>query len=88
MHWHAAYNFFPPNDSATVWPLIENGRHTTGDIGRVEHMEPEGGVRPRWFEWGVSGRTFVEEWVNVDESGGSVYAALRRPAVSTSTRLF
>lgn len=34
----------------------------------------------RWLEWGVSDSTFVEEWVNVDESGGSIYAALRRPA--------
>lgn len=45
VYWHAAYNFFPPNDSAAVWPSIESGRHTTSDIGRAEHLEPEDGVR-------------------------------------------
>ena len=74
VHWHAAYNFFPPNDSATLWPQIDAGRHTTSDIGRVEHKEH--GLR--WFEWGTQQSTFVEEWVKVDD-GSSGYLAVRRP---------
>ena len=74
VHWHAAYNFFPPNDSATLWPQIDAGRHTTGDIGRVDHQEHGS----RWFEWGTKQRTFVEEWVKVDD-GSSSCLALRRP---------
>lgn len=74
VHWHAAYNFFPPNDSATLWPQIDAGRHTTSDIGRVEHKEH--GMR--WFEWGTKQSTFVEEWVKVDD-GSSGFLAVRRP---------
>lgn len=74
VHWHAAYNFFPPNDSATLWPQIDAGRHTTSDIGRVDHQEH--GLR--WFEWGTKQRTFVEEWVKVDD-GSSGCLAVRRP---------
>lgn len=74
VHWHAAYNFYPPNDSATLWAQIDAGRHTTSDIGRVEHKEHGS----RWFEWGTKQRTFVEEWVKVDD-GSSGYLAVRRP---------
>ena len=56
VHWHAAFNFSPPNDAASLWPQIDAGRHTTEDIGRVEHKEHGS----RWWEWGTKRSTFVE----------------------------
>jgi hypothetical protein len=34
-HWHTAFNFWPWNATAELWPQIEAGRHTKGDIGAM-----------------------------------------------------
>jgi hypothetical protein len=64
VHWHAAFNFSPPADAARLWRHIDSGRHTTEDIGRVDHKEHG----RRWFEWGVADDTFVEEWVKLPDT--------------------
>eukprot|EP01051_Picozoa_sp_SAG22_P017270 SAG22_NODE_2624_length_2363_cov_18.147527_1_plen_311_part_00 len=73
VHWHAAFGSWPVSDSAKLWAKIDCGRHTTEDIGRVEHQESG-----RWFEWGCGDSTFVEEWVSIDEGAGERHCALRR----------
>lgn len=74
VHWHSALSSWPANDSAKIWAAIDSGRHTTSDVGRVEHMGAG-----RWFEWGCGRSTFVEEWVNIDEGASARHCAMRRP---------